>query len=1493
MLKQVSLGTSAIGLVLALTSKAAFAACSAAAPSFTCGPDGGNYPSGLDYQNDNPTVGNVPNLSLTITDGTTINNTLGQDGVSIEQSGNLSLTTEGVVAVTVGDPARADRDGLRLDSLNGNVIINSTADITVLNNEGDGIIGRSNTVDNEAPTWGDTTRARGAGTVTISSSGAILVTGNEATGITAGAAGNLVSITVTGNITTQGATASGAILAQNNRTTNTTSIVTEVTVTGADLSTLGAQSAGIAAAANRGGTSVSLAGGTITTQGYQSAGIGGASGLTNIYAIDASLIALTPTGGAVQITNGSADTIGAAVRTAGGWAFGISALSRGGAVDILNNGSVETAGDVAPGIAALSTYAPFFGTAKGGTITIDNLNSVSTAGGSSGGIAAIALSSDIAITSSGAVNTTGDSIPVPEFAALGVDVTSAGIQAVISQATSGAFTVGGNGNIVIATNGSGTISTSGVNAAGILAQAIRGSVTVDAQAAITTRGDESPGVAAWNTGAAAVTVAAGAITTGNRAAGTGREAHGIVAGLNPLDPLSQYTSGNVTVTAAGPIATEGDGASGIWAFASGNGTVTVTADAGITTLGEPATRRATGILAEADAGALTITAGDITTAGEAASAIEAASGDGPITVTTRAGTTLSTAKDHAFGINAGSMAGPVLVTVGGTIETRGAFADGVNAVSFGFGTSAPAAVALEAGSVIAVSGASSVGALAIGALGASIVAEGPTVTASGEFGAGLVAAARNASDATVTVGAGTTIAGGWQSDVAGTSPASGFSAAGILLGSDGGTASLLNNGVIGALSDRAVADLERLGVTSGAPATITNFGTITGFVELGSADDSFVNWSSNSFNLRHFADTDGDGVRDTERVAISDFGGGTNAFDNEATGTVRLVTVTGAATVDQTGAYVPANLNPAFHDMSQSGVEQAQILNLGTFRNAGVITMMDAETGGSGPVAGDVLVITGNAVAGGTPGTGVYIADGGQLRLDTVLNEGGANSQSDVLVVDTTVLGSAPTQLAIANAGGSGALTVGDGIEVVEVREKAPGASASGVFALGDRVVAGAYEYGLFLGGNAAAGGDPGDGNWYLRNIRVIEMPPVDPGPPPVDPGEVPTDPGPAPPAPARPPAVVVPNYRVEVPLYSALPALVQQFGFAMVGTLHERIGDDLPMAGSAMALAPASAAPRVIWCKNPEKNFRCTVQPEQNAFYAGAQPGSNAYRQYGVWGRAFGETGKRKEGSFWSGHGPSYSYDFGALQAGMDLFRREDKDGSRDHAGFFVSAGFAEGDVKHVFGGPAGTLSLEGYSLGLYWTHYGPTGWYLDAVVQGNWYADVTARSVLGQGLSSDGWGATASLEGGYPIALGNGFTLEPQAQIVYQRVSLDGGGDAFGLVSYDDTDSFLGRVGARLTHTATIEQGGKSRPLTTWLRANLWHGFGEVPRTTFRALDGLDPVAFSAGSAGTMAQIGLGATSQITDNAALFASGDYDFSVDGGASTGWAGRLGLKVVW
>ena len=141
--------------------------------------------------------------------------------------------------------------------------------------------------------------------------------------------------------------------------------------------------------------------------------------------------------------------------------------------------------------------------------------------------------------------------------------------------------------------------------------------------------------------------------------------------------------------------------------------------------------------------------------------------------------------------------------------------------------------------------------------------------------------------------------GGWQADLTSVGPLLGLPAAGVILSSTGGTATLTNNGSIGALSDRAVAGSP---LVTNNSASIINNGTITGFVQFTDGTNSITN--NDTFNLRHFADTTGDGVRDTLRVAIADLGTGlNNSFTNN--GTLALPAVTGATTLDSTGQYLP------------------------------------------------------------------------------------------------------------------------------------------------------------------------------------------------------------------------------------------------------------------------------------------------------------------------------------------------------------------------------------------------------------------------------------------------------------------------------------------------------------------------------------------------------------------------------------------------------------
>jgi Autochaperone Domain Type 1 len=163
-----------------------------------------------------------------------------------------------------------------------------------------------------------------------------------------------------------------------------------------------------------------------------------------------------------------------------------------------------------------------------------------------------------------------------------------------------------------------------------------------------------------------------------------------------------------------------------------------------------------------------------------------------------------------------------------------------------------------------------------------------------------------------------------------------------------------------------------------------------------------------------------------------------------------------------------------------------------------------------------------------------------------VLNEGGAATHSDTLVVDGTSVGpNGATQTFIRNAGGAGALTVGDGILVVEVLD--PARSAAGAFALSvPELRAGAFDYRLFHGG--VNGSNPGD--WFLRSEIVV--PPVTPSV-----ALVPLAPSlPSTPPPAALPPGVYPIIGPELATYGVVQPLARQLGLTILGTLNDRVGD-------------------------------------------------------------------------------------------------------------------------------------------------------------------------------------------------------------------------------------------------------------------------------------------------------------------------------------------------
>ena len=519
----------------------------------------------------------------------------------------------------------------------------------------------------------------------------------------------------------------------------------------------------------------------------------------------------------------------------------------------------------------------------------------------------------------------------------------------------------------------------------------------------------------------------------------------------------------------------------------------------------------------------------------------------------------------------------------------------------------------------------------------------------------------------------------------------------------------------------------------------------------------------------------------------------------------------------------------------------------GDVTNAGTIAVANAlSTFASGPngnftVNGGLnnsglIQIAGVGIGNTLTVTGDYIGQGGTIALNTFLGTDG--SPSDRLIVDGGTA-SGTTALQVTNVGGPGASTTSDGILLIDAING--GTTASGAFSLAGPAAAGAREYFLFRGG--VTGGTTQD--WYLRSALDPAAPPPEPAPgtPPLP---IPTvdNPVPVPPNRGATPVVVGPGemiilYRPEVPTYSVVPPALRYATLSTLGTFHERRGEQ-------------------------------SVLTTGDNFSA-------------AWGRVFGQDVEQS----WSGTvDPSIDGSVWGGQIGLDILRRDSGNGHRDTAGVFFGYSNINADVKGQALGwnnlDVGDMNADTTSVGAYWTHIGPSGWYVDGVLMSSWF-NGSAQSDRGVGVDTDGSGITASLEGGYPIPIAQDWVLEPQGQIIFQHLDVDDQNDGFSTVNFDTDDSWTGRVGLRLQGNLQTSAG----LMQPYLKANLWHGFDGTDNVRF----GTDLISTDFG--GTSLELGGGLVAAVTQDVSLFATADYTFDVSGENQRIIEGNVGLRVKW
>jgi outer membrane autotransporter protein len=514
--------------------------------------------------------------------------------------------------------------------------------------------------------------------------------------------------------------------------------------------------------------------------------------------------------------------------------------------------------------------------------------------------------------------------------------------------------------------------------------------------------------------------------------------------------------------------------------------------------------------------------------------------------------------------------------------------------------------------------------------------------------------------------------------------------------------------------------------------------------------------------------------------------------------------------------------------------------------NAGLANM------GTGTAPGTVLT------------TNSYAGTGGTMAINAFLGADG--SPSDRLVISGGAA-SGNTIVRVTNVGGLGAETTGNGIQVVSAISGAT--TVPGAFMLSSgELRAGPFDYDLFRGG--ANGASPND--WFLRSDFVVAPPGTSPPSTPLPPmTSLPTDPPPNP----LPPGVAFPIIGPELATYGVVQPLARQLGLSILGTLDDRVGDTYEPDGCAVA-------PAVVPAALPTRKPGPTLAP--CPLFAPS-----------IWGRFFGQTIHNHYQAFAD---PSANGDLGGFQGGIDLLRGSLIAGHYERMGLYGAYGDVNADVNGLVTNPAatayvlthtGSMNLNSWSAGGYWTHVGPGGWYLDAVLQGTWYYGSAGTQFAR--LNTDGTGFIASLEGGAPFSwpqLGPGFVIEPQGQMLWQKVSFRHDYDGLGDVALGDTTGPSGRIGLRTKWTIATAGGQVWQP---YLRANLWRDWGAEANAVYSGTD-VVPVL----SQTTMLELGGGLTGRINANISVFANVDYEFAVGAGENekrNGVRGAFGAKYTW
>jgi outer membrane autotransporter protein len=249
---------------------------------------------------------------------------------------------------------------------------------------------------------------------------------------------------------------------------------------------------------------------------------------------------------------------------------------------------------------------------------------------------------------------------------------------------------------------------------------------------------------------------------------------------------------------------------------------------------------------------------------------------------------------------------------------------------------------------------------------------------------------------------------------------------------------------------------------------------------------------------------------------------------------------------------------------------------------------------------------------------------------------------------------------------------------------------------------------------------------------------------------------------------------------------------------------------------------------------------------------------------------------------------DFSGFQVGVDT-GLYNINGSGYSAHLGVTAGVIDANARERVG--ATSVNFDIPYFGVYGAITG-NGFSADlSVRRDNYNMRVTNETARVFRDKLDGEGTTVNASIAYKHQLSNSFFVEPSAQLIWSRTSVDsldlgeqpGLSGNFGQFRFRDIDSLLGRVGVRVGTTFQLGSFG----VQPFMAAHLWHEFEDHAQATFVAPGNVD-IPLSVNRVGTFGQVGAGVSAQLLQTGLFgFVRGDVRF---GDRIEGTAFNAGLR---